>query len=217
MSNSRKANKKHQVEPPHKQIIKIGSDQQGASAPSLDPDHANERTQLRKEGVEISARFDRCIISLPSGALVLSLGFLEKFAPHPTPNTYYLIALAWGALVVSLLAGLISLHTAMLSNSKEIKNLDDQYSSIATNPQASTSANISTNVTIWLNWIALITFVIGAISLCVFAFKNLPKARDSENLSAVNARETIKPLIALSGMTNFPQPPIDSTGITIPE
>src|SRR5438128_11499373 len=66
--------------------------------------YEREREHLCKSSMDVSARYDQWIVTLPSGALVLSLGFLEKFAPHPESETAIWLVFAWIVLIASLLA-----------------------------------------------------------------------------------------------------------------
>ena len=45
--------------------------------------YLRDRQAYLKESLEISDRFDKAILTLSGGSLVLSLTFIEKLAPHP--------------------------------------------------------------------------------------------------------------------------------------
>src|SRR5438309_11202790 len=90
-------------------------------------EYSKLRGDLFKTNVELAGRYDQWILTLSSGALALSLAFLEKIASHPEPNTVFLIGLAWIFLVVAMLTGFLSLVTAQYSAGRQIEILDWEY------------------------------------------------------------------------------------------
>lgn len=127
-----------------------------------------ERGGLAKAGLEVSGRFDTWCISIPAGALALSLAFLEKIAPQPVVSTKLFLVVAWGALIAGLLSGFASLLTAQNSLDDQIKILDLEYT---TRQSRRNRFNVWTSI---LNWTSCGSSILGVIFLCFFAYANLP-------------------------------------------
>lgn len=164
--------------------------------------YERERAQLCKDSIDVSARYDQWIVTLPGGALVLSVGFLEKIAPRPLPNTAIWLGCAWGILVASLLAAVGSLFTAMSATDRQIKMLDRDYQAEEQGEPRGSQKNLWADATKWFNYLSMILFTAGVSLLCTFAFKNFPKVyagqQSSANSAVTNVPATIPPPVTNS-------------------
>ena len=153
-------------------------------------EYSKQRADLARTNVELGGRYDQWILTLSAGAIGLSLAFLEKIAPHPEPNTLFLIGLSWFFLIIGLLAGFISLLTAQYSATRQIEILDEEYREFTKTeapPAADAGARpVPTNkyrsFTNVLNWISAPGFVLGVVFLCAFAYANLPAVAPTAQL-----------------------------------
>jgi hypothetical protein len=146
--------------------------------------YEGEHDQLCATNLEVSARFDHWVLTLSGGAIGVSLAFLKDLAPEPAANTTFLPGLAWVFLVLSLLAGFSSLLTAQHGALKAIAIAGLEYKARKAgvdrgeDPQTISIEvkNIMNLVTLVLNWVATVGFILGTAFLCCFAYSNLKPA-----------------------------------------
>jgi len=180
-------------------------------------EYSKQRADLAKTNIDLAGRFDQWILTLSAGGLGLSLAFLEKIAPHPRPNTTFLLGIAWFFLALGLLAGLLSLLTAQYSALRQIDILDDEWKTFMANTgKDSKDAPVSeaarlnkyTEYTHLLNCIAAPGFVLGVVFLCLFAYSNVPDANPTPLLPPkVDVNVTVQnptPVTNTSVNTNKP-------------
>jgi hypothetical protein len=108
--------------------------------------------EIRKYAGE---QYDKLIVYLSSGALVLTVGFVEKVVDLSKIKNLFLLYFSWTCFSISLIIILISHRTSLLSIDFEIKE----------NNKTSDCWNIITEV---LNWLSMIALVIGIISFIRF-------------------------------------------------
>lgn len=148
--------------------------------------YLESRKQYDDAELEVSGRYDTWILTLAGGALGLSITFLEKIAPHPQLDTLCWLKWSWATLITSLLAGLTSLVTSQSAIRENRKELD-----IANDEQRSPRLFFPrwfTWLTNILNWASLVLFVIGATLLCVFSFKNIDLATQTQGVTHVQGQ-----------------------------
>jgi len=140
-----------------------------------------------KTSVETEERvahsFDRWMITLSAGALGLSITFIQQMAPNPVHT--WLLCLAWGGFIVSLLCMLFSLLTSqagfrrqreILENDKlrESEGVEDGADGEGNGGAGGEAeCNRPAKVTNYLNWISLASFVVGVVFMACFSVKNL--------------------------------------------
>lgn len=116
---------------------------------------------------DASRDYDTAVLSIASGALALSATFAHDIAPHPHPNTLWIVAAAWVLLTLSLVAILVSLLTSQAALRKAIRDLDEGLD-LGALPGGRHAA-----WTLYLNRAAGGALVLGLVSLAVFALTNL--------------------------------------------
>jgi hypothetical protein len=136
--------------------------------------YCKQRESCSSAGLEISGRYDQWIVTLPGGALALSLGFLEKIAPTPTPLSKTWLIMAWATLIIALASGFAAIFFSQRALERQIEILDEEFRRFKEKLQGAPLINGYRFVIRRLNWTSLFAFVFGLISLCTFAFKNLP-------------------------------------------
>ena len=100
-------------------------------------------------------QYDKLIVYLSSGALTLSVGFIEKIVDLSKIKDLTLLYLSWGLFSASLISILISHRTSLLSIDLEIKEKEEM----------SDWWNIVTGI---LNWISMGALVAGIIIFMKF-------------------------------------------------
>ncbi len=100
-------------------------------------------------------QYDKLIVYLSSGALTLTVGFIEKIVDLSKVKDFTLLYLSWVLFSASLILILISHRTSLLSIDLEIKAKD----------KMSDVWNIVTDV---LNWISMGALVVGIIIFIKF-------------------------------------------------
>lgn len=130
-----------------------------------------ERKSLVEAKREQSQLFDKAILTLAGGALGLSLTFIKEIISSHKPVQIYWLILAWICFIVSMLSTLISFLTSQCACSTQIEILEESYFN-DTNKKSENN-KIAAKWTNCLNWISILTFIMGAFSLGVFSIVNL--------------------------------------------
>jgi hypothetical protein len=127
------------------------------------------RKLLEQCETDAASAFDKTTITISAGALAVSLAFLKDIVPRPVSwSIYSLLAPAWLALVVSLLAVLLSLMASMKSMRYQIECLDGRR----TKPDREPSGGPWRRWTERFNHAALVGCVAGVALLATFVFVN---------------------------------------------
>ncbi len=117
-----------------------------------DKDYLKILYETRKYAGE---QYDKLIVYLSSGALVLTVGFIENVVDLSKINDLFLLYSSWICFSTSLIVILISHRTSLLSIDLQIKKKEE----------TSDFWNGMTNI---LNWLSMIALVIGIISFITF-------------------------------------------------
>jgi hypothetical protein len=130
--------------------------------------YLDERKLLVSAELEGSRLFDKAILTLAAGSFALSLAVIKQIFPSFISNKY-LLALAWTSFVISILSTLISFLTSQHACSKQREILENIFFS-------NNEDKLINRAAIWtkcLNWLSIISFIIGVIFLAIFVFSNL--------------------------------------------
>ena len=103
------------------------------------------------------------ILYLSSGALVLTVGFVEKVVDLSKIKNLFLLYFSWTCFSFSLIIILISHRTSLLSIDFEIKG----------NNKISDCWDRITKVLNWLSMIGLVTGIISFIRFVILAFSSI--------------------------------------------
>ena len=116
--------------------------------------------EIRKYAEE---QYDKLIVYLSSGALVLTVGFVEKVVDLSKIKNLFLLYFSWTCFSFSLIIILISHRTSLLSIDFEIKG----------NNKISHCWDRITKVLDWLSMIGLVTGIISFIRFVILAFSSI--------------------------------------------
>jgi len=142
--------------------------------PALSADLSTEQyLNLRKEVQEVdknnSDQHDKAILQLATGTLALSVTFLEKIAPNPLPESLWVIATGWSALIVCIISMLLSFVFGQLACKSQLEIYDEMYENQVnvTRPPKWTRWTTSANL------ISFASFVVGIFFILGFSWYNL--------------------------------------------
>jgi len=147
--------------------------------------------------LESAAKFDQYMITLASGAIGLSILFLEKVAKDPSPDTFAWLIQSWflfaGALIAMLTSFLLNQYAWKLQ--RDILDLarcqqtrqDPPVHLRALQKKKNWEKNRRCTVVNSLNLLALILFFLGVVSFLIFVRYNF-LSRDGEK--TMTTRET---------------------------
>jgi len=116
-----------------------------------DKDYLKILYEARKYAGE---QYDKLIVYLSSGALLLTVGFIKNVVDLSKINDLFLLYSSWICFSTSLIIILISHRTSLLSIDLEIKG-----------KKTSDFWNAMTDI---LNWLSMIALIIGIVSFIIF-------------------------------------------------
>jgi len=163
--------------------------------------YLEERKLLIAAEQEAAKSYDQFMITLSSGALGLTILYLEKVAPHPRPATYPWLVAAWVCFALTLCVMLGSFLMSQSSFRRQRK-LNDREQRLADGPQLplpppsalsylagehgpgnpwpalitrlAGTPNPWSDLTSLLNLAGYVLFVIGVLTFALFSYLNLP-------------------------------------------
>lgn len=117
----------------------------------------NHLDEMRQDNVR---QFDKQIVYLSGGGLVLSIGFVKDIIGVDTiPDLKYLLIVSWISFTLSLIANLFAFKTASASINNAMV-FDEKL------------MKIYDKVTSFLNWTSIIALICGLISFIIFVVVN---------------------------------------------
>ncbi|MEY3500718.1 MAG: hypothetical protein RL308_2387 [Bacteroidota bacterium] len=157
--------------------------------------------------------FEKNIIYLSSGALGLTLIFIEKIVPPYNSVYLFFLIFGWSLLTITLAVNLASHLISKKFIQKSQIDFDDyindsiDYEELDKNI---TSRNIKID---WINWISLALFILGILSIVLFTslnFINMAKQKDSSTEKKIS--KSVK--VELGRVIALPQKPIVNNSST---
>lgn len=132
-------------------------------------EYIDYRTRTLQSANEQIGKYDRSILLLSSGAIALSLAYLDKIIGQGTPVSVCLLAGAWTLFFLSLIAVVGSQFFGFKAAHFDLGQVDDLYSNIEYQWKKNS----------WNFWVQLCNaasgflFCLGAGSLLLFAYQNI--------------------------------------------
>jgi len=151
----------------------------------FDQAYLDERRLLVEGEVQVAARFDKSILTLSGGALLLSMTFVKDIVSGRPKDTWTLIA-AWILLGTAIAVMLISLLTSQKAYQRQRDILDKGFG----DSKGGDESNCWACVTTWLHWISITLFLIAIFFLGYFAIKNIEKSLGDQNGQVKTTAET---------------------------
>lgn len=153
-----------------------------------DNDHQmylDERRLLVEGEVQVAARFDKSILTLSGGALLLSMTFVKDIVSG-SPNDTWALIVSWILLGMAIAAMLTSLLTSQRAYQRQRDILDKQYGSRGGRDEC----NWWAWSTKWLNRISITIFLVAIFFLGYFSIKNVEKSLGGQNEQVKTTPET---------------------------
>jgi hypothetical protein len=125
------------------------------------------RDKLHEAEQNIGSSFDKHLLTLASGALAVSIGFVEKIATDP--RWTILLFGAWSAFAACILTNLLAILISQASINRHAILNKLSYDLGAGNYDGS---NRHEHWVSHLNWTALVFFVLGVVLIVVFSVVN---------------------------------------------
>tara|TARA_B110000008_G_scaffold249865_1_gene262843 strand:+ start:146 stop:763 length:618 start_codon:yes stop_codon:yes gene_type:complete len=148
-------------------------------------EYVEQRNEANRFALEVGARYEKLLSLVAGGALVVSLTFIEKIAPHPSEYTKWVILTSWTLLGIGIISSLIAIYQSQNALQKKIENLDTEISQ-KLNPKNeelqkidATSNPHADSVRTANKWSLYTTFG-GMLFLILFAFLNFPSSTTKE-------------------------------------
>ncbi|MHA8070238.1 hypothetical protein ACS6L2_13205 [Aquirufa ecclesiirivi] len=132
----------------------------------------NDREKLEETILASQNYFEKNLRYLNAGALVLSIGFVEKVVTIATSNNAYWLITSWVLFAFSLMINLIS-HLISVQNSTNALNEHDEKLEIFERIKRILKRN---RFMFRLNLSTYLLFLIGIISLLIFCSLNILKS-----------------------------------------
>lgn len=177
------------------------------------------RNSLAEEESKIGESFDKHLLTLASGALGLSILFVEKIAP--LPQWTLLLAASWIAFAVCILACLLAI---LLAQASMIRLAEINRNLYELGPEGTDTTNSFADRVGYLNWIALTSFILGVLLFVLFAAANQKGTLMSNrsSTSSVPSRPTTVPSTTRSPqgipiVTPKPSAPAPSAPAPLPQ
>ena len=131
----------------------------------------NQR-KLLIEGAAEAAKFrDKAILTVSTGVFALSMASVEYLVEGAGEISIFILKVSYTALLLAILTQLASFSTSEKAFENEKDSLDLEYEK-GKKLSRTNKANTWTGI---LNWVAVVSFGIGFVSLFVFVVGNIPK------------------------------------------
>jgi hypothetical protein len=134
-------------------------------------DYLQERKLLFDAKLQESLQCDKYLLTLASGAFGLSLAFMQQIAPQPVEGSVPLLIVGWTGFGLSILLTLLSFLFSQQACERQTEILDTIRQK--RKPSVSELRNTYANLTLYLNWISMLLFVIGLAFLMWFSISNI--------------------------------------------
>lgn len=128
-----------------------------------------DRDKIEDAINESQSDFEKNLVYLSAGALVLSIGFLEKIISFDKASNKWIVIVSWGILASTLLLNLAS-HLISVGNStkaREEMDMGMEYNKLIER------ISCRNKLMRTINWISYVLFAFGVISVVVFCAINL--------------------------------------------
>jgi hypothetical protein len=126
------------------------------------------RISILEQKAKSDDDFEKYITFISSGALIITLTFVEKISPLENSTHKWILIAGWGFLASTLLINLISHYLSSRFNEKTIQNLDEEMPF----EKLICKINGRNKVISILNVISIVSLGVGIISILLFAAIN---------------------------------------------
>jgi hypothetical protein len=136
--------------------------------------YIEERKHLIESEHKYAENFDKAALTIGTGAMALSIGFVKDLAPSPAPWSVPFLCFGWAFFAWSVLSGLFAVLTAQKAFRRQVQILDDQYAEdCGHEPKLSDRSNPFSLKTDILNERTVRAIVAGAVFIAIFTAWNV--------------------------------------------
>ena len=128
-----------------------------------------DRDKIEDAINESQSDFEKNLVYLSAGALVLSIGFIEKIISFDKASNKWIVVVSWGILASTLLLNLAS-HLISVGNStkaREEMDMGMEYNKLIER------ISCRNKLMRTINWISYVLFAFGVILVVVFCSINM--------------------------------------------
>ena len=144
-------------------------------------EYSSQREKLDGASLEAAGRYDRAVLAISSGALALSVTFIEKIVSTPQVWSLFLLVPGWILLLCTIVLQLLALASSQNATSEQIRILDQQYQKYFSAEDAAQAVkegwiepeNPYVRKTNRLNIISQWTLVVGILLVLAFSSVNV--------------------------------------------
>ena len=131
--------------------------------------------KILKETNNHATQLDKNILTISSGAILLTVTFYEKVVTQFNIDFSWLLKASWVSLLISIFALLTSYRIALIAFNKARKKLNKWYEEIVTGKTNKTPnlKSIWSTLTEISNYIAYFSLIIGILFAVIFAWKSV--------------------------------------------
>lgn len=133
--------------------------------------YSRRRDELLKRQLSNSENADRAILTISIAALGFSLAFLKDLVPLKEAQFPILLYASWIAFTCAILVTLASFFSSQAAINGELIKAEKYY--LENDESQFDKRLIEERITVSLNWVAAMSFVIGVVLTCVFSGINL--------------------------------------------
>lgn len=154
----------------------------------LDDYYKDHSTKLSKATDSHSTQLDKSILTIASGAILLTVAFYEKIVTQFNIDFSWLLKASWVSLLLSIFAVLTSYRFALIAFNKGRSKLDKWYEQIL----AATTNKPLNLKSVWAilaeicNYTAYFALIIGILFAVIFAWKSVNLQIPETEKSAIN-------------------------------
>jgi len=123
----------------------------------MDKERKNQLLKIRDYAEE---QFDKLLIYLSSGGLILTIGFVENIIKINESTCLSLLIMTWISFTGSLIVMLFSHRSSLRSMDLELKGKEEK-------------SDFWDRITKCLNWVGLILLISGVLSFIIYVLINL--------------------------------------------
>jgi len=166
------------IKPAPAPVVTAGADE--AYVPS-DEDRkllADHTAEVRKRQVSSSENFDKSVLTLSSGGLAVSLGFLKDFVPIGQASWPWALYISWIALTLATVVTMLSFLASMKAQEFQ-QEVALRYYLRKEDPNE--RPNKWDSLVIWMNRLSGASFIAGVSLTTLFVAINLQRAHDMKN------------------------------------
>jgi hypothetical protein len=159
-----------------------------------------DRIEFEKGRLDASSKYDKYLITLSSGALGLTILYMEKVASKPKPETFSLLEASWFFLATTVLVTVLSFLFSQFAWKAALEIHDLRYCKqkgwmipdrlAKRDSKKNWEKNHVNTIVECFNVISIIPFAVGMICFILFACANLP---EKEATVSKNITREIKP------------------------